>query len=87
MVIDCVEALGDHEVTVHFEGDVGVKRLLLSFARLEKVVGIGAIRIFLNQDFQDILNPVRPLILIQTIASLTPIGVGVDYRRRFTVTS
>ena len=39
VVIDCVEALGDHEVTVHFEGDVGVKRLLLSFARLEKVEG------------------------------------------------
>ena len=39
VVMDCVETLGDHEVTVHFEGDVGVKRLLLSFARLEKVEG------------------------------------------------
>ena len=39
VVTDCVEAMGDHEVTVHFRGDVGVKRLLLSFARLEKVDG------------------------------------------------
>ena len=39
VVMECVEAMGDHEVTVHFEGDVGIKRLLLSFARLEKVEG------------------------------------------------
>ena len=39
VVMDCVEDRGDHEVTVRFEGDVGLKRLLLSFARLEKVGG------------------------------------------------
>ena len=39
VVMECVETMGDHEVTVHFKGDVGLKRLLLSFARLEKVEG------------------------------------------------
>ena len=37
VVMDCIEARGDHEVTVHFEGGVGIKRLLLSYAPLEKV--------------------------------------------------
>lgn len=37
IVITCREAGDDHEVTVAFKGAVGVKRLLLSFASLEKV--------------------------------------------------
>ena len=37
VVMDCIEARGDHEVTVHFEGGLGIKRLLLSYAPLEKV--------------------------------------------------
>jgi DNA helicase-2/ATP-dependent DNA helicase PcrA len=28
---------GDQEVTVHFKGDTGVKRLMVSYARLERV--------------------------------------------------
>ena len=37
MVMDCIPSAGDHEVTVHFKGAVGIKRLLLSFAPLEIV--------------------------------------------------
>ena len=37
IVMDLVAADADHEVTVHFKGSVGIKRLLLSFAHLEKV--------------------------------------------------
>ena len=37
VVIDCLAIPGDHEVTVHFAGSVGIKRLLLSYAPLEKV--------------------------------------------------
>jgi len=39
VVMECLAASGDHEVTVHFEGEVGIKRLLLSFAPLEKIDG------------------------------------------------
>jgi DNA helicase-2/ATP-dependent DNA helicase PcrA len=39
VVMDCIASSGDHEVTVHFKGDVGIKRLLLSFAPLEKIEG------------------------------------------------
>ena len=39
VVTDCLAVPGDHEVTVQFEGAVGIKRLLLSFAPLEKVEG------------------------------------------------
>ena len=35
--MECVAAAGDHEVTVEFSEGVGVKKLLLSFAHLEKV--------------------------------------------------
>jgi DNA helicase-2/ATP-dependent DNA helicase PcrA len=37
LVISCVPSAGDQEVTVQFAGGVGVKRLLLSYAPLEKV--------------------------------------------------
>ena len=37
VVMECVASGGDHEVTVQFRDDVGVKRLLLCFAPLEKV--------------------------------------------------
>ncbi len=37
MVVSCVPSSDDYEVTVAFTGGAGVKRLLLSFARLEKV--------------------------------------------------
>ena len=39
VVMECLAASGDHEVTVHFKGEVGIKRLLLSFAPLEKIDG------------------------------------------------
>ena len=39
VVMECLAASGDHEVTVHFKGEVGIKRLLLSFAPLEKIEG------------------------------------------------
>ena len=39
VVTDFVASAGDHEVTIQFRGDVGVKRLLLSFAPLEKIEG------------------------------------------------
>ena len=39
VVMDCVASAGDHEVTVQFSDGVGVKRLLLSFAPLEKIQG------------------------------------------------
>ena len=39
VVMDCIDSSGDHEVTVHFKGEVGIKRLLLSFAPLEKIEG------------------------------------------------
>ena len=37
IVVSCVPSGEDHEVTVAFKGDSGIKRLLLSFAPLEKV--------------------------------------------------
>ena len=37
VVVSCAETRDDHEVTVAFKGNVGVKKLLLSFAPLEKV--------------------------------------------------
>ena len=37
VVVSCAERHDDHEVTVAFKGDAGVKKLLLSFAPLEKV--------------------------------------------------
>ena len=39
VVMECLAISGDHEVTVHFKGAVGIKRLLLSFAPLEKMEG------------------------------------------------
>ncbi len=39
VVMECLAVSGDHEVTVHFSGEVGIKRLLLSFAPLEKIDG------------------------------------------------
>ncbi len=38
IVMECFPTKGDHEVTVSFRGGIGVKKLLLSLARLEKVV-------------------------------------------------
>ena len=37
VVVGCIPSGADHEITVAFPGDHGVKRLLLSFARLEKL--------------------------------------------------
>ena len=37
--MECVATAGDHEVTVEFSEGVGVKKLLLSYAPLELVVG------------------------------------------------
>ena len=37
IVVSCKSANGDHEVTVAFKGSVGIKRLLLSYAPLEKI--------------------------------------------------
>ena len=37
IVIECLVTPHDHEVTVEFAGGVGVKKLLLSFAHLEKI--------------------------------------------------
>ncbi|MBI4200032.1 MAG: UvrD-helicase domain-containing protein [Chloroflexi bacterium] len=37
IVVNCVPSDADHEVTVAFRGDAGVKRLLASYARLEKL--------------------------------------------------
>ena len=39
VVMECVATAGDHEVTVEFSEGVGVKKLLLSYAPLELVVG------------------------------------------------
>ena len=39
VVLECVASRDDHEVTVQFSDGVGVKRLLLSFAHLEKIEG------------------------------------------------
>jgi hypothetical protein len=39
VVISCDPVDGDHEVTVQFSEKVGLKRLLLSFAPLEKLEG------------------------------------------------
>jgi len=38
VVTDCLPANGDHEVTVSFQGETGVKKLLLSLAPLEKIL-------------------------------------------------
>jgi len=37
--MECTPSGGDHEVTVQFSEVVGVKKLLLSFAPLEKLEG------------------------------------------------
>jgi len=37
IVVNCQASAGDHEVTVAFKGDAGVKRLLLSLAPLQKL--------------------------------------------------
>ena len=37
IVLECRQTNEDHEVTIQFSGDIGIKRLLLSFAPLEKV--------------------------------------------------
>ncbi|MDY6911705.1 MAG: 3'-5' exonuclease, partial [Chloroflexota bacterium] len=37
-VVNCQATTGDHEVTVAFRGGVGVKKLLLSLAPLEKII-------------------------------------------------
>jgi len=37
IVVNCVASGSDHEVTVAFKGNAGVKRLLMSFAPLEKM--------------------------------------------------
>ena len=37
VVVSCKSSDGDHEVTVAFKGSVGIKKLLLSYAPLEKV--------------------------------------------------
>ena len=39
IVVNCEQSGQDHQVTVAFKGDQGVKRLLLSYAPLEKVDG------------------------------------------------
>ena len=35
--MNCTPKSGDHEITVAFKGQSGIKRLLHSFAKLEKV--------------------------------------------------
>ena len=40
-VLSSVASGDDHEVTVRFDGGVGIKRLLLSYAPLEKIVEKG----------------------------------------------
>ena len=37
VVLECRETNEDHEVTIQFSDDIGLKRLLLSFAPLEKI--------------------------------------------------
>jgi DNA helicase-2/ATP-dependent DNA helicase PcrA len=37
VVISCLATNNDHEVTVAFRGEVGIKKLLLSLAPLEKM--------------------------------------------------
>ena len=37
IVVSCAPKPGDYEVTVAFKGQSGIKRLLASFAKLEKV--------------------------------------------------
>ncbi len=39
VVLSCTASAGDHEVTIQFRDGVGVKRLLLSFAPLERLEG------------------------------------------------
>ena len=39
VVLECTPSGGDHEVTVQFSEEVGMKKLLLSFAPLEKLEG------------------------------------------------
>ena len=38
IVTECYATKDDHEITVSFKGGVGVKKLLLSLARLEKIL-------------------------------------------------
>jgi hypothetical protein len=37
IVVSCTVTPGDQEVTVAFKGDAGVKKLLLSYAPLDRV--------------------------------------------------
>jgi DNA helicase-2/ATP-dependent DNA helicase PcrA len=37
-VTECLASNGDHEITIEFKEGVGVKRLLLSLAPLEKIL-------------------------------------------------
>ncbi|TAK35256.1 MAG: AAA family ATPase [Chloroflexota bacterium] len=37
IVVSCTEAKGDREITVSFKGQTGLKKMLLSFAKLERV--------------------------------------------------
>ena len=37
VVVSCVASSGDHQVTVAFKGSIGIKKLLLSYAPLEKI--------------------------------------------------
>ena len=39
VVMECIPTSADQEITVQFSDGVGVKRLLLSFAPLEKIEG------------------------------------------------
>ena len=37
IVVNCLAASGDHQVTIAFKGDAGVKKFLLSLAPLQKL--------------------------------------------------
>jgi hypothetical protein len=37
IVVNCLSSGDDHEVTIAFKGDAGIKRFLLSLAPLEKM--------------------------------------------------
>ncbi len=49
IVVNCEPARGDQIVTVAFKGAAGVKRLMLSFAPLEKWRGRGSVRSVVSQ--------------------------------------
>ena len=37
IVVNCLATDGDHEVTIAFKGEAGIKRFLLSLAPLQKL--------------------------------------------------